>query len=97
MLDKTDGFQAGQFVTARSDSGLVVQGAVISVDPLVLRGVSGTEYKCDAEGVAVVTNPPPECIGCDLPLGNMCVRCSAKMDSILAAMAELGPIRIEVA
>ncbi len=80
----------GEFVTAQAVGGITVQGAVISADPLRLIGESGREYDCVAGSEVAVSNPPAECIGCDLPLGRMCMRCREKLDAMARVLDDCG-------
>lgn len=49
----------GKFVTAKLiDKNDCRQGWVISLNPLIIKGQSGTQYKC--EGTPVVVINPPE-------------------------------------
>jgi hypothetical protein len=66
----------GQFVTARlRDEVGCRQGWVISVDPLRIRGESGTEYDCEGEPTIVIN--PPE------PAGWTCPRCGIEFPDCL--------------
>lgn len=50
----------GKFVTAKLKGVMESrQGWVIKEDPLLIRGVSGKEYKCEGEPV-LVSNPQPK-------------------------------------
>jgi len=77
-----------RFVTAKlkgaDDSR---QGVAISVEPLILKGVSGKTYKC--EGLpTLVDNPPPECMGCGLPLGSLCVDCESQIKMLTQCLED---------
>lgn len=80
----------GKFVTAKlAGADDCRQGAVISLNPLRIRGESGSEYDCEGTPTAV-TNPPETCIGCDLPLGALCKRCEANMEALGKALDAAG-------
>ena len=82
--------ELGVFVTAKIvGANDCRQGAVISIDPLRIRGQSGAEYDCEGEPT-VVENPPEKCIGCDMPLGRMCGRCAANLDALGSALDAAG-------
>jgi len=77
-----------KFVTAKlKNSDGSRQGVVISVEPLILKGVSGKTYKC--EGLPIlVDNPPSECMGCDLPLGSLCVDCESQLKMLTQCLED---------
>lgn len=89
-LRQTPNDLLGVFVTAKlAGLGDCRQGAVISTDPLRIRGQSGEEYDC--EGCpTVVVNPPEKCIGCDLPLGRICGRCATNLRALGKALDDAG-------
>lgn len=82
----------GDFVTATlKGGGDCRQGAVISVEPFRIRGVTGDEFNCEGVDFAtVVTDPPNTCIGCNLPLGDLCKRCEDKAAALGRAMDQAG-------
>lgn len=77
-----------KFVTAKlKNTNDYRQGVVISTEPLILKGVSGKTYKC--EGVpTLVDNPPSECMGCDLPLGSLCVDCESQLKMLTECLED---------
>ena len=78
------------FVTAKlKGKNEARQGAVITLDPLVIRGQTGTEYLCEGNPV-IVENPPETCIGCDLPLGRLCGKCEETTNMLVNAMSSAG-------
>ncbi len=64
------------FVTANTTAG-VRQGAVISLKPVMIRGITGAEYLV-VGNVRRVVNPPGNCSFCGLPLGLVCVKCEGE-------------------
>ena len=78
----------GKFVTAKlKGKDDCRQGAVISEAPLIIQGVSGTRYECEGQPT-VVSNPPDDCLGCDLPLSNegkLCGKCEESLKSLANA------------
>jgi hypothetical protein len=83
-----------KFVTAKlAGQDDCRQGAVISTDPLRIRCQSGEEHDCEGEPT-LVDNPPEPCIGCDRPLGPLCVRCERGMQALCSALASEG-LRLE--
>ena len=80
----------GEFVTAKlKGKDNCRQGAVISVDPLIISGQSGTEYECEGEPRLVI-NPPDICIGCDLPLGSLCAKCEEALGVLEKTLTKAG-------
>lgn len=79
----------GKFVTAKLEGrNESRQGVVVSMDPFIIRGQSGIEYRCEGEPVRV-DNPPPKCIGCDMELGPICGRCSENLKALVRAVGPL--------
>ena len=65
----------GVFVTAKlKDKNDHREGAVISVNPLRIRGQTGAEYDCEGRP-KIVINPPENCMRCGFPLGRLCFKC----------------------
>lgn len=73
----------GKFVTFKDTLGRTRQGAIVDTKNGLIREVSGTFYYCDTDSrITIISNPPPKCKHCGLPLGNPCTVCKEKEDNV---------------